>query len=127
MPTRPVDAATESPHANDTAQDSPGYVLPAAKLILKTVVEVSDVFPPLKSAAAGLKLIVEHVEVSHCPVCIAGTAHLLMQLAEDNHTDLEHLIQRIEQLRKTLTLDQDEPEESRRAVLSRYVLHRSSH
>lgn len=33
------------------------------KAILKTIVEVSDVFPPLKSVAAGLKVIVERTEV----------------------------------------------------------------
>ena len=35
------------------------------KMLLKMVVEVSDVFPPLKSAAAGLRLIIERVEVSY--------------------------------------------------------------
>ena len=34
------------------------------KLLLKAVVEVSDVFPPLKAVSAGLQLIVDHVEVS---------------------------------------------------------------
>jgi hypothetical protein len=33
------------------------------KLLLKTVIEVSDPFPPLKVVATGLQLIVEHVEV----------------------------------------------------------------
>lgn len=31
--------------------------------VLDTVVEVSDVFPPLKSVAAGLKVIVNNFEV----------------------------------------------------------------
>ena len=35
----------------------------AAKLVLKAVVEVSDVFPPLKSVAAGVQLIVDCIEV----------------------------------------------------------------
>lgn len=113
-----VDAVTEALDANDTVEGI-GYVLPVAKLILKTIVEVSDVFPPLKSAAAGLRLIVEHVEVGYCLIHIAIFAHMVMQLAKDNHTDLEHLMRRIEQLRKTLTSKQDETEETRRAVLSR--------
>jgi hypothetical protein len=33
------------------------------RAILKTVVEVSDVFPPLKSVAAGMKVIVDRIEV----------------------------------------------------------------
>ena len=40
------------------------------KLVLKMIVEISDVFPPLKSAAAGLKLIAEFFEVRSC-LCLA--------------------------------------------------------
>jgi hypothetical protein len=35
----------------------------ASKLVLKTVNEVSDVFPPLKSVASGLSIIFETLEV----------------------------------------------------------------
>ena len=34
-----------------------------AKTLLKFIVEASDVFPPLKSVAAGLRLIVDRIEV----------------------------------------------------------------
>ena len=45
-----------------------GWVKLMSKRALDLVVEVSDAFPPLKGAAAGLKYIVENVEVNEtCP------------------------------------------------------------
>jgi hypothetical protein len=39
------------------------------KLVLKTVADVSDVFPPLKSVAVGLNIIVDRIEVSY-EICV---------------------------------------------------------
>lgn len=42
------------------------------KLLLNVLVEVSDALPPLKSAVAGLQIVIEHVEVRQDPMCCHG-------------------------------------------------------
>ena len=50
---------------NATSSRSAGsWVTLIGKRALNLVVEVSDVFPPLKGAAAGLKYIIKNFEVS---------------------------------------------------------------
>ena len=50
--------------AGDDIQDLKYITKSTGTLMLKTIVAVSDIFPPLKSAAAGLKIIIEQIQVS---------------------------------------------------------------
>jgi hypothetical protein len=58
-----TNSSKEAPSKVESNQSAIELAKSAAKLALKTVKEVSDVFPPLKSVAAGLSLIVENAEV----------------------------------------------------------------
>lgn len=56
--------AVEGSKVVDSSRSVIDMAKSTGKLVLKAVVEVSDVFPPLKSVAAGLQLIVERIEAS---------------------------------------------------------------
>jgi hypothetical protein len=60
---KPTDSSKEASSKVESSQSAIDFAKSAAKLTLKTIKEVSDVFPPLKSVAAGLSLIVENAEV----------------------------------------------------------------
>ena len=47
----------------------------AAKLLLRTVKEASDAFPPLRSVAGGLCTILDNCEVRPAIVCLIRDAH----------------------------------------------------
>ncbi|KAI0697478.1 hypothetical protein BC835DRAFT_768432 [Cytidiella melzeri] len=71
------------------------------KTLLQAVVEASDVFPPLKSVAAGLNFIVENA-----------------QTVKANKADMESLLRRMSRLSELPRLDDDE-ELRRREVLEK--------
>lgn len=63
-----VDEVKDEELDTDVADPKPSRALAlakgGAKTLLKLLVEVSDVFPPLKAAASGVQRIVEEAEVS---------------------------------------------------------------
>ena len=68
-----TEAVVSTTEAEECAESASGrgvkeWAKIMGKTIIKTVQEVSDAFPPLKSVAAGVKMIVERAEV-RCNVC----------------------------------------------------------
>jgi hypothetical protein len=75
-------SSEKEPAKVGSSQSATKLAKPAIILALKTVKEVSDVFPPLKSVAAGLSLIFEDVEVCSCVnLLFILTAHVTAHVA----------------------------------------------
>jgi len=99
----------------------PETTVATAKLILRTVKESSDAFPPLKSVAGGLCAILENAEV--WPVYVLNPRRLwLSQRTKANKQVVESLAPRVKLLAESLCVpvsEGDIREESRRKILER--------
>lgn len=64
------DPAQANPTTSKDKSDRKNSTSSAAKLFLRTVERTSDVFPPLKSVAAGICAILDNCEVRPTFICL---------------------------------------------------------
>ena len=94
---------TQQDAMGDDKEDWESTVSDAAKLLLRTVRDSTDVFPPLKSIAGGLCSILENCEVWFTSyVLFKPRCSQLSQRAQGNRRTIESLAPRLKSLAESL-------------------------
>ena len=119
----PPNRGVEPSAAADKDESNWKYTASAtAKLILRTVKESSDAFPPLKSVAGGLCAILENSEVQYASHSLYLQRSQQPQRTTANKEAIESLAPRVKALAESLCAPISElgtQEESRRKALER--------
>ena len=117
---RPDESVEPSAAADKSESNWKSTVSATAKLLLRTVKEASDAFPPLKSVAGGLWAIIENFEVWSTSRSPDLRRLQSSQQTSANEQAVESLASRVKGLAESLRTpvsDGDIREESRRKTL----------